>query len=67
MQRDGDALLPHQVKLLRDGHRSFLNQGTGGRWRGVFRDDDLARYQTKLEATVTPECARWLERGGPAC
>jgi aryl sulfotransferase len=64
MQRDGDALLPHQVKVFRDGHRSFLNKGTAGRWRGLFRDDDLALYQAKLEASVTPECAQWLERGG---
>ena len=36
------------------------------RWesRGVFRADDLALYEAKLEATLTPECAAWLERGG---
>jgi aryl sulfotransferase len=66
MQRDGGALLPHQAKVFRDGHRSFLNKGTGGRWRGVFRDDDLALYEAKLAATVTAECAAWLERGGAA-
>ena len=66
MQRDGAALLPHQVKVFRDGHRSFLNKGTGGRWRGVFRVDDLALYEAKLEATLTAECAAWLERGGAA-
>ena len=66
MQRDGAARLPHQVKVFRDGHRSFLNKGTGGRWRGVFRVDDLALYEAKLEATLTAECAAWLEHGGAA-
>ena len=62
--RDGAALLPHQVKVFRDGHRSFLNKGTGGRWRGVFRPEDLALYEAKLKAALAPECAEWLERGG---
>ena len=65
MRRDGDALLPHQVKVFRDAHRSFLNKGTNGRWRGVLRDDDLAVYAAKLGQAVSPECAAWLEHGGP--
>ncbi len=63
MQRDGAALLPHQVKVFRGGHRSFLNKGTNGRWRGVFRETDLARYQEKL-AELPPDCAAWLAHGG---
>ena len=66
MQRDGAALLPHHVNVFRDGHRSMLNKGTAGRWRGVFRVDDLALYEAKLEATLAPECAAWLENGGAA-
>ena len=65
MQREGDALLPHQVGIFRGGHRSFLNKGTGGRWRGVFQGEDLAVYQAKLARAVPPECVEWLERGGP--
>lgn len=66
MQRDGAALLPHQVGVFRGGHRTFLNKGTGGRWRGVFRADDLALYDAKLEARLTADCAAWLEHGSVA-
>jgi aryl sulfotransferase len=64
MKRDGAALLPHQVDVFTGGHRSFLNKGTDGRWVGVFRDDDLALYERKLER-LPPACAAWLQGGGP--
>lgn len=64
MQRDGAVLLPHQVNIFQQGHRSFLNKGTSGRWRGIFRDDDLALYQKKLSRMVPRDCAEWLENGG---
>lgn len=66
MKRDGAALLSHQAKVFREGHRSFLHKGTVGRWRGVFCNDDLALYDAKIEASVTPECAAWLQHGDAA-
>jgi hypothetical protein len=39
------------------------HEGTSGRWRGVFREEDLALYDAKVEAGLPPACARWVAHG----
>ena len=34
-----------------------------GRWKGVLREDQLARYADKIAAEFTPALAVWLEHG----
>ena len=60
MKRDGGALLADTA--VKGGADGFLNKGTGGGWEGVFRDDDLGRYEAKLDA-LPGACAAWV-RGG---
>ena len=38
--------------------------GSNGRWRAVLTADELATYDEHIAKTLTPECARWLEKGG---
>ena len=52
--------------MFKGGQTSFIHKGTNGRWRGVLDDEDLALYAEAVERVLTPDCARWLERGGPA-
>lgn len=63
MRRDGDALLGNLTSLFRDGSQTFLYKGINGRWRGVAREDDIALYEAKAKAMLSPECALWLEEG----
>ncbi|MBA3324323.1 MAG: sulfotransferase domain-containing protein [Rhodobacteraceae bacterium] len=63
MRRNGDALLGQMTGAFRNGGASFFHKGTNGRWRGVFRPDDLARYDAKVSA-LPQACARWLAEGG---
>jgi aryl sulfotransferase len=65
MKREGEVLLPHQIDIFKEGHRSFLNKGTDGRWVGLFRDEDLTLYDRKLAQSFSPSGAAWLEHGGP--
>ena len=61
----GDALLGGGARRVRGRRPSFFHHGENGRWRGVFRDDDLARYDAKL-AALPAGCAAWIGGGREA-
>ena len=63
MQRDGDTLVSAVLGMFDEGSRRFLFKGSNERWRGVFRDEDLAAYQAKVQARFSPECAGWIAAG----
>lgn len=63
MRRDGDALMGSVALSFEGGGRRFFNQGTNGRWHGIFRAADLALYEAKVKALLPPACARWLAAG----
>jgi aryl sulfotransferase len=44
--------------------REFFRSGTGGQWKGVLNEDDLAEYRRAYEAAIPdPAAAAWLENG----
>ena len=63
MRRDGETLMGKAATMFQGGSRRFFRAGTNGRWRGTFRDHDLAVYDAKVEANFTPDCARWVAGG----
>ena len=68
MRRDGTELMGRVAGMFTGGAARFFHRGANGRWRGIFRDEDLALYQGKVLSAFTPELASWVEhgrRGGP--
>jgi aryl sulfotransferase len=63
MRQNGDALMGAVAACFRDGGRRFFHKGTNGRWRNIFREEDLALYDAKLRAELPPACARWVTHG----
>lgn len=63
MKRDGAALMPGVTGMFNGGAERFFNRAQNGRWKDVFRSEDLAAYDAKLAATLPPACIRWLEGG----
>ena len=63
MRRDGEVLMGSVAGIFRGGAGRFFHAGTNGRWRGVFREEDLALYEAKVAAELPPACARWLAHG----
>lgn len=63
MKAEGAALLPQLGEQLDHGHQRFLNKGTNGRWKGVLTQDDIARYEKLIDASLTRSAANWLEHG----
>jgi aryl sulfotransferase len=63
MRRDGDALMGSVATSFEGGGGRFFHKGVNGRWRGVFRDEDLALYDAKIEAMLSTSCAPWIGSG----
>ena len=63
MRRDGTVLLGKVAAIFQGGSSHFFHQGTNQRWRGVFADDDLALYDAKAAAQLSPACAQWVANG----
>jgi aryl sulfotransferase len=62
MRRDGDRIMGGMTARFRRGSGGFFFKGTDGRWKGVFREADLALYDTAT-ARLPPDCAAWLADG----
>lgn len=63
MKKAGADLLPTAAGSFEGGHDTFLNKGTNGRWQTDLTADDLALYQSRVQAELSPSLARWLEHG----
>jgi aryl sulfotransferase len=63
MRRLAGTLMPRVLKTFEGGVERFFHKGENERWRGVLSDRDLALYQRKVQASLSPACAAWLERG----
>lgn len=63
MKGDAARLMPTAGEVWKGGGNTFLNKGTNKRWEGVFREDDLARYDAKVAAEFSDALAAWCEHG----
>lgn len=61
MDAEGD---PRAI-VFKGGSSTFFHKGTNGRWRNVLTEDDLLLYEEAKQRVLTPDCAKWLEEGGP--
>lgn len=64
MKTHADTLSSRLERSMKGGARTFINQGTNGRWQAVLSATDSARYEAVAARELPPECARWLARGG---
>lgn len=63
MRRDGDTLMSDVASIFKHGSQGFFFKGTNERWRGVVDKEDLALYEAKAAAMLSPACARWIAHG----
>lgn len=63
MKQVAEALLPAANDIWEGGGQTFLHKGTNGRWRDLYRADDLARYDARVAAEFSPALAAWCEQG----
>ncbi|MEE8556534.1 MAG: sulfotransferase domain-containing protein [Myxococcota bacterium] len=65
MKKHGEKYAPGGGSFWKGGAATFIHKGTNGRWREVLTDEDLELYDAACERSLTPECRKWLENGGP--
>lgn len=63
MRRAGDTLMENVATIFKDGSQGFFFKGSNERWRRVVADEDLALYDVKAEAMLSPACRDWTARG----
>lgn len=66
MKKKGEQYAPGGGEHWEGGAQTFMNKGTNGRWRDVLSNDELALYDAACERTLSLDCRKWLEQGGPA-
>lgn len=63
MKSNAADLMPSAGEIWQGGGNTFINKGTNGRWRDVYKAEDLAAYDARVKEEFTPELAKWLEFG----
>lgn len=63
MKKAGADLMPGAEMSFQGGHDTFLNKGTNGHWRSELTAEDLALYDQRVEAELSPGLAAWLADG----
>jgi aryl sulfotransferase len=63
MKRQGNDIAPAIMGLIVEGKDRFFHKGETGRWKDIFRAEDLALYDRMAAAKFSPDCARWLAHG----
>jgi aryl sulfotransferase len=55
---------PSLNQVFREGSKTFINQGTNGRWRDVLTAAEIEKADGISARELTPDCAYWLRNGG---
>ncbi len=61
MKANADEMFPGMP--LVEGGRTFINEGSNGRWRDVLTEEEIAEYEARAIAELGSDCARWLATG----
>jgi aryl sulfotransferase len=63
MRKAGDMLMANMAEIFQGGSQRFFHKGSNKRWHGVFREGDLALYESKVKEALPPACAHWVAHG----
>jgi aryl sulfotransferase len=63
MKGRAEEVGPKGAQTLEGGSKTFFHSGRNGRWRDVLTAGDIRKYEDKVAAELTPDCAHWLKTG----
>ena len=63
MKKNGAQILPQATMAWDKGYERFLFKGTNERWREALSAGQLARYDARVKAELSPDLANWLANG----
>jgi aryl sulfotransferase len=63
MRQRADQLVPNAAEALWHDNARFFNKGTSGQWRHLLDDEDLRRYQARIDELAAPDLVHWMHQG----
>jgi len=63
MKMHADTLNSRLGKMFAGGGKSLINKGVNDRWRDTLSAADIEKYNARVAAELSPECAHWLAHG----
>lgn len=63
MRENAARLVPNAAAGFFLDTRQFFRRGTAGQWRELLDDDDVRRYNRRVEELAPPDLAAWAHRG----
>lgn len=63
MKQNAERFSPSAGKGFFKSDSDFFHSGTNGKWHGHLSDQELAAYDTMMNAHLSPEERHWLEYG----
>jgi len=63
MKRNADTIIPDNGKSFFKDNTGFFKSGVNGQWRDLLDDEDLARYDKRVDELVPGDCAAWVHDG----
>lgn len=63
MKQHAQDVAPFGGALWEGGAKTFMHQGTNGRWRDLLTADDVRAYEERAKAELGEDCAHWLATG----
>ena len=63
MKRNASKSVPLGGAFWDAGAQVFINKGVNGRWMDTLTEEDVREYESRAEAKLGAECARWLANG----
>ncbi|MDQ5851064.1 MAG: sulfotransferase domain-containing protein [Chloroflexota bacterium] len=64
MKANATKSVPLGGIIFEGGARTFIHEGTNGRWRDVLSPEEVRKYEDMARQHLGPTCARWLATGG---
>lgn len=61
--KDLAAKQPMLDMVFDGGGRTFINEGTNGRWKDVLSAEEIAKADIEAAKHLIPDCAHWLKTG----
>lgn len=66
MKKNAERNAPDVGDGYRKDKAGFFHSGTSGKWIGKLTDTQIAAYDARMDALLTPDERRWLEGGSGA-
>jgi len=63
MRDRANELAPQVIEEFWNDPNRFFNRGASGQWREFFDDEDLARYEARMQELASGEFLAWLHDG----